>query len=309
MKGLAEARVAAAHELAFPNPDLNKRYCGGGTNQFRSNALRAASGYRMSWEIPQRRFAAFVDLTPREEAALKELAAPTTDYARNQIVRHEQDPVDGVYFLVSGWALTSASFAGGQRQILKIHLPGDIMGAPSLALSRAAETIAAATEASISRISFQKLGQIFSEFPRLAMLFFLAAQEERVQLMDRLMIIGGRTARESLAALLVYLHDRLPKSMRGGLPSFEVPLTQSQLGDFLGIHAVHVNRMLRAFESEELIVRNAKWISLPRIADLRCIVGLPRRQLIEKPSWLPSDHAGKPDRGHQSSGHGPGGKL
>lgn len=241
----------------------------------------------MNFDIPFRRFAAFADLTALEEAALRDLSAVTTNFRRNHIIRYEQDPVDGVYLLVNGWALTTAGFAGGERQVLKIHLPGDIMGAPSLALDRAAETITAVTDVVVSKVAAQKLSRIFAELPRLSMLFFLAAQEERVELMDRLMILGRRPAKEGLAGLLVYLYDRLPRHFQRGLPAFELPLNQSQIGDFLGIHTVHVNRMFRVLEDEGLIVREGRWIVLAREADLRSVVGLPDRRLVRDASWLP----------------------
>lgn len=241
----------------------------------------------MKTNIPFKRFSAFADLTPAEKAALKDLSTTPIRYARQEVIRHEQDPVDCVFMLNEGWVLTTASFAEGDRQALKIHLPGDLMGAPSLALERTAETITAVTDVVASKIPVQKLSQIFAELPRLAMLFFLTAQEERVILMDRLTSLGRSSAKQSLCHLLVSLHDRVAVPGKDGRLSFELPLTQSQMGDVLGIHLVHVNRMLRILEEEGLIVRRGRDITLVEPEEIRRMTGLPNRRLAHNIPWLP----------------------
>lgn len=242
----------------------------------------------MKTDIPFKRFAVFTDLTSTERNALKDLAAQSLRYGRNEIIRHEQDPVDGVFLLTEGWVLTTASLAEGDRQVLKIHLPGDVMGAPSLALDRSAETITAVTDVMVSKVPARKLSEIFAELPRLAMLFFLTAQEERVILMDRLTSLGRRSAKQALCALLIHLHDRISAPDEAGVRSFELPLNQGQIADVLGIHLVHVNRMFRALEDEGLVLRSGKRISLLLVDEIRRITGLPERHLARNIAWLPS---------------------
>lgn len=45
-------------------------------------------------------------------------------------------------------------------------------------------------------------------------------------------------------------------------PNYELPMTQEQIGDSVGLTAVHVNRSLQHLESEDLIRRNKRsvWI-------------------------------------------------
>jgi CRP/FNR family transcriptional regulator len=249
--------------------------------------LRSQVGRGMKTETPFKRFAAFADLTSDERNALKDLAAQVSHYGRNEIIRHEQDPVDGVFLLIEGWVLTTASLAEGDRQVLKIHLPGDIMGAPSLALERSAETVTAVTEVVVSKVPERKLSRIFVDHPRLAMLFFLAAQEERVILMDRLTSLGRRSAKQSLCALLIHLHDRIALPDETGVRSFELPLNQGQIADVMGIHLVHVNRMFRALEDDGLVLRGGKRITLLKVDEIRRTTGLPERHLARNISWLP----------------------
>jgi DNA-binding transcriptional regulator LsrR (DeoR family) len=50
--------------------------------------------------------------------------------------------------------------------------------------------------------------------------------------------------------------------------SFILPLTQEQLADMIGLTPVHVNRTLKQLESEGLIVRKVRDVTIPDWAAL-----------------------------------------
>ncbi|MEG8024690.1 helix-turn-helix domain-containing protein [Sphingomonas aurantiaca] len=50
---------------------------------------------------------------------------------------------------------------------------------------------------------------------------------------------------------------------------YELPMSQEQLGDALGLTAVHVNRTIKSLEADGLISRNRRRISFPRWEALR----------------------------------------
>ena len=54
---------------------------------------------------------------------------------------------------------------------------------------------------------------------------------------------------------------------------YELPMTQEQLADALGITPVHVNRVLRDLDREGLLVRNKRFIRLPNWEALRKVGG------------------------------------
>ena len=66
-----------------------------------------------------------------------------------------------------------------------------------------------------------------------------------------------------LAHLLCEFSARLrssPAAQADG--SYELPMTQEQLGDALGLTPVHVNRVLRALETDGLITRRKRQIGV-----------------------------------------------
>lgn len=233
------------------------------------------------------RFIAFTDLTTAEIDALGQLGAEVGAYSRDQVIRHEGDPPD-IFMLHQGWVASSASFDDGSRQVVKIHLPGDLMGAPSMGYTAAADTLTALTDVAISRIAPEAIARIFRDHPRLAMVFFLLAQEERIILMERLMSVGRRRGVQRLAAFLLHIYDRLRLLDPDCPPTFELPLTLEQLADVLGLHAVHVSRTLGRLERQALIERDHKRIALRDLEELRKQAGFPRRTIIRNASWLPA---------------------
>jgi CRP/FNR family transcriptional regulator, anaerobic regulatory protein len=226
------------------------------------------------------------DLTNGERAALKGLAEPAITYARGTVIRTEgEEPLP--FLLHAGWAAASASSADGTRQFFKVHLPGDVMGAPSLPLQRAAETLTVLTEASVSRMSLKALGRLFADHPRVGALLFLTANEERVILMDRLTAIGRRAATPRLAALLLHLDERLTLIDSDRPSILELPLTQEQIGDLIGLTAVHVNRVFRTLENRGVIERQGRIVKIASRETLRQLAAMPKRSIARNPAWLP----------------------
>lgn len=235
----------------------------------------------------QARLAEFRSPSPAELEIFSSLAGPVQQIARNRTIRREGDAPQSVYLLLDGWALSSMTLADGGRQILKVHLPGDILGTPSMALDKAAETLTALTPVKLRSVSLSAFGSLFTRAPHMAALMFLSVQQERVMLMDRLCSIGRTSAECRLAGFLVHLHSRLNVIQPGIGPRFEHPLTQEQIGDVIGLTAVHVNRVFRTLEDKKLILRDGHMIELLDMPALRKLSGVPSRTLAQDLSWLP----------------------
>lgn len=242
----------------------------------------------MPTELPTHRFNEFADLDTDEISRWKALAETRFPVPRNGILRREGEVPTAIFFLIDGWFSSSMTLAGGERQILKVHLAGDVMGTPSMGFSGATETLTAVTPSVVSKVSLQRVGELFDASPRLATLFMLSVQRERVALMDRLISIGRTSALARVAALLLDFRERLVPLGRVQGNRFELPLIQEHLGDLLGLTAVHVNRTLRELEERSLIVRERQTVGILNLDGLERLSGRTRRRLVEEPAWLPA---------------------
>ena len=88
-------------------------------------------------------------------------------------------------------------------------------------------------------------------------------------LREWLLNIGRRSARERLAHLLCEYAYRLDEQGLAEPGGYEFKMTQEQIGDALGLTAVHVNRSIRALEKDGLIVRRGRLIAFPDLRLLR----------------------------------------
>ncbi|HUD92869.1 Crp/Fnr family transcriptional regulator [Sphingobium sp.] len=214
------------------------------------------------------------------------LASDTLEYRRRSAIRHEGAPVQHIYLLTEGWVGSSMTLKSGARQFFKVHIPGDVLGAPSLASVNAVETLTAITDCTIKYIPLSRLGSIFAEHPRVGMSLFLSANKERIALMDLLATVGRVSAIERLASFLMDLHDRLLVAGQIEAGRLPMPMTQEEIADMLGLTAVHVNRMLHELETHSLLHRSGRdfILNLPGLQAMNLIAS---RTYVQEPSWLP----------------------
>jgi CRP-like cAMP-binding protein len=201
-------------------------------------------------------------LEPSDLAVVSKWTARKRQLPRNREIRRAGAEVKCVYFLLDGWVMSSVLLRSGRRQIVKVHLPGDMLGFPSLALETAGETLETITDATFCPIETGDLGDLFRHHPALATGLFLSSQKERVALMQELSWVGATSAIERLSAFLLDLHDRLAAAGLVEDQAFHLPLTQEQIGDVLGLTSVHVNRTLRVVVSKGLIERRGRQLKV-----------------------------------------------
>ena len=92
-------------------------------------------------------------------------------------------------------------------------------------------------------------------------------------LRERVVSLGRRDARGRIAYLLCEL---LWRHAAVGLTDgdvFWLPLTQTELGDTLGLTPVHVNRVLREFRERRLISMQHRMLELLDVNGLQAIAG------------------------------------
>ncbi|RYE50821.1 MAG: Crp/Fnr family transcriptional regulator [Hyphomicrobiales bacterium] len=164
---------------------------------------------------------------------------------KGHFLSHEGEPEPDLYLLRSGWLCCSVTTPAGDRQITTFHLPGDLVGMPSIAREVAAESISALTDSVVEVIPLDAFAIAFRQQPRLAALLYMSAQEERVRLIHQLTLVGRVHSVKRMAAFLLSIFHRVRVSVPGVDDSFALPLTQQDLGDATGMSVVHANRALR----------------------------------------------------------------
>ena len=96
-------------------------------------------------DFPLQRLSDVGPLSERELALLAAAVGPPVRLPHQTVIRQQGAAPDSIYLLQNGWACSAVMLPGGERQIMKIHLPGDFMGVPSLCLTQSADSLHALT--------------------------------------------------------------------------------------------------------------------------------------------------------------------
>ena len=230
----------------------------------------------------------YLDLTPTEKKAVASLEREPRDYPSGSMLWQEGDDLSELLIVHQGWALSESRLPAGKRQILRFHFSGDMIGASGIAFRDAPSSIVAATDMVVCRFPRRALGETFTEHPRLAALFFSISQMESIDLYDRLRALGRSEGKARLTNLFLSIAARMRAVSGQHNPVIRIPLTQSDLGDAVGLTQVHVNRLIRQMTEEKLITRNRSTVTLvdePKLIELARFVD--RFSALDS-SWFPS---------------------
>jgi CRP-like cAMP-binding protein len=167
-------------------------------------------------------------------------------------MRGGQEPLSQITVLFKGWGCRYRLLPDGRRQILDVLLPGDIIGLGELFKTRAHEFVQALTEVTCGDLDSGAFMRLLAD-PDVALHVMAQLGAENRRLDNYLATLGQMVAEERIAALLVAVHHRLEQRQGIKSKSFQFPLTQQQLGDFLGMTVVHVNRVLKRLRDSGIV--------------------------------------------------------
>lgn len=233
------------------------------------------------------RLSRYIELSGGEEAALGALEEQERFYRRGAVVIRENAGPRELFVVRSGWLHSSGVLGNGTRQITRFHFAGDLLGMALLAFPDPPETVTAVTDVTLAPFSRERLGALIGEHPRLGALILGLTAADRVSLADRLASVGRTSARARVGALICEISARMRRSGAANGASFQLPLTQEDIGDATGLTAVHVNRMMRLLAEEGIIERSNGEIRLIDETRLIAEANYVDRTGLET-GWLPA---------------------
>jgi CRP/FNR family transcriptional regulator, anaerobic regulatory protein len=175
-----------------------------------------------------------------------------------------------VYRLRKGWAGRMRQLGDGRNQCILIFLPQDLFAVKSMFFTRHPDAVKLLSDAVVERVHYQELHRAYVEDGDIASLCMWQVMEEERRLHSWVVSLGQGSAEERLAMLLVDLHGRLAVSgaIAHDALTFEMPMTQTQLADHLGLTAIHVNRVLKVFRQDGVVTIRDGMVSIGSLESL-----------------------------------------
>jgi CRP-like cAMP-binding protein len=159
---------------------------------------------------------------------------------------------DFAYRLRRGWACRLRHFPNGRRSITDIYLPGDFIGLDTILNHHAPDSVVMLTKGAAFELEIPTLLAAAAR-PEIALALMWEASEVQRRIERFAAAMRRLDAAERVALALTEFHDRLwRRGLQSGM-SYNLPLTQRQLGDYLGMTAIHVNRVLKMLRDERIV--------------------------------------------------------
>jgi CRP-like cAMP-binding protein len=213
-------------------------------------------------------------LAKEDCAALLALPFRVRTYERYHYIIRERDIANHACVLLSGFAVRLKMVANGNRQIVSIHMKGEIVDLQNSLLNVADHSVQMLTNGRVAMIPREELLRIAFERPTIGRALWADTMVDASIFREWIANIGRRDARTRIAHLLCEFSLRLKVAGIGEATGYELPMTQEQLGDATGLTSVHVNRTIRGLEKDGLIDRSnprsifiGDWRKLAEVGD------------------------------------------
>jgi CRP-like cAMP-binding protein len=220
-----------------------------------------------------RKLAQHRPLDDSDREAILALPAVRRKVEANQYLVWDGDRAQQTCLLLSGFAIRHKEAGNGSRQILSIHMKGDVLDLQNSLLGLADHNVQMLTAGEIAMIAVEAMRDIAFAYPAVGQAMWHETLIEASIFREWMVNIGRRDARTRIAHLLCEIALRMEKVGLGHSTSYELPITQEQLADCTALTSVHVNRTLMKLEQEGLITRTKReitvvdWTRLVMVAD------------------------------------------
>jgi len=195
------------------------------------------------------------ELSDAARDAILDLPFAVVTLERGQFIVRERELATHVCMMLSGYSIRSKLVSTGERQIVAIHMKGEVVDLQNALLKVADHGVQMLTAGTVAMIPREELVRLTIERPEVGHAMWIDTLVDGSIFREWIANVGRRDARARIAHLLCEFAVRLRVAGLGADARYELPMTQEQLADATGLTAVHVNRTLKGLEKEGLIAR------------------------------------------------------
>ena len=235
------------------------------------------------FQLLVRKLATHASLGDEDRQAILNLPHTRKTLESNTYLVREGDLPTMCAMLLSGFAYRQKTTGEGSRQIVALHIAGDAMDFQNLFLDVSDHSLQMLTRGDVAMVAREHLHELARARPAVGHAIFVSTLVEASIFREWILNVGRRDAPARLAHFLCEVAVRLEGQDLVSEYGYELPMTQEQLADAVGLTSVHVNRTLKLLEAKGLIERDRRRIMFPDWRRMRDFGDFNQRYLHMEP--------------------------
>ena len=194
-----------------------------------------------------------IDLSTEDRLLLDRLVSRPHWYEPGQDLIRQGDIPGNLHVVLDGCAVRYKLLNDGSRQILALLLPGDLCDLNVFLRKEMDHNIGAVIASRVAAIPRDEILEILDARPKLTKALWWSALQDEAIMRERIVGLGRRSAHTRIAHFFYEVYLRLEMVGLASDYTCKFPLTQSELGDTMGLSPVHVNRTVQGLRREGII--------------------------------------------------------
>lgn len=175
----------------------------------------------------------------------------TLKLSSGQALFHEGDPATRAFTLTRGTLKLYKLLADGRRQVIGFVHPGDFLGIS--VDDEHAFSAEALEDSQLCWFPRTRFDDFVEEQPTMERELYRMAAHELAAAQQQFVLLGRKTASERLASFLLILSERAELSNGIGPGMVRLPMSRSDIADYLGLTKETVSRVISALKCERII--------------------------------------------------------
>ncbi|MDG1773207.1 MAG: fumarate/nitrate reduction transcriptional regulator Fnr [Oceanicoccus sp.] len=185
----------------------------------------------------------------------------------------ESDNFSSVYAVRSGVIKAYRITNDGQEQVTGFYFPGEIIGIDGISKDQYACSAKALETSAVCEIPFNRLEELSRQVPSMQRHFFQLMSQEITMDQQLITMLSKNSAEERVAALLISISARNARR-KLSKTSFRLPMSRTDIGNFLGLTVETVSRVISRFNKQGLIAVESKEVTLLDLEGLKDIANI-----------------------------------
>jgi CRP-like cAMP-binding protein len=207
-----------------------------------------------------------VTLNAQEEQIVRSLVSEVRKFAPDQVAVRAGEPLNSSMMLLSGWMARVKDLPSGERQVTELHVAGDFTDIHSFTLKCLDHDVVTMSECSVGIVPHERIREMTETHPRLGRIYWFLTNLDAAIQREWALSLGQRSAISRMAHLFCEMYERLQVVGLASGQRYDIPLTQRELSECLGLTVVHANRTIQELrrrglielENRVLIIRDRK---------------------------------------------------